>query len=252
MLAIYHSLFSSRLNYSNLVWGKMSEENSKKLLILQKKFPRIAGNVPKTFHTQELFPKHKILPIAELYNFCLCHALKGESANTSFFFHELTLNKATKYTTLEISISGTLEHTEHMAAKHLKTYYQTSKCPLLQQYCPRNHLMQEAVRIFFTDWHSIISIKQITALSSSLLYVRDLFFFHVETTCCNYLLWNYLLHSTTCWMYYCIRHMYCNLKVSPSVSDAKVQDQVAMAKSSCPRGSFYYGQPATMYIVVVK
>lgn len=72
------TLFSSQLNYGALIWGTTTVDNTKQLLLLQKRIVRIICRVPYLRPTSDLFKKLDIIRIDHAYNFKLCRYYKLE------------------------------------------------------------------------------------------------------------------------------------------------------------------------------
>ena len=74
---LYHSLIHSHLNYCPSIYSCTSKSNLDKLFILQKKAIRIITNSPYHAHTEPLFTKLNILPLAKIItssNLSLMHS----------------------------------------------------------------------------------------------------------------------------------------------------------------------------------
>ena len=71
LLMLYSSLILPYINYGILVWGKTHNYLLDKLITLQKKSLRIICNTTARSHTEQLFFKHKILNVKDLYLFQL-------------------------------------------------------------------------------------------------------------------------------------------------------------------------------------
>lgn len=67
-LIIYNSLFVSKLNYCQLVWGNTTMSNITKLHILQKKAVRAISNLPHDAHTAPIFKELCIRAVPQFYN----------------------------------------------------------------------------------------------------------------------------------------------------------------------------------------
>lgn len=88
-ITIYRSLFHSRLNYGILTWGSTTQENLRKLQVLQKSFLRIVERVPLLHSTSQFFLKYKIIPIINLPDYALCRAYKREITRNTCFIQTL-------------------------------------------------------------------------------------------------------------------------------------------------------------------
>ena len=74
-LQVYYALFYSHLIYGCNVWGLSSEENLKKIEILQRKCLRILTFSDFRSHTNHLFIKHNILKVREIIKLQQLHLL---------------------------------------------------------------------------------------------------------------------------------------------------------------------------------
>lgn len=67
LLMIYQSFVMSRLNYQILNWGHVSNDQTCRLALLQKKAIRIATKSGFLDHTEPLFKKFKLLKLSDIY-----------------------------------------------------------------------------------------------------------------------------------------------------------------------------------------
>ena len=65
-LQVYYAIFYSHLVYGCIIWGLTSEENLKKIEVLQRKCIRIITFSDFRSHTNHLFIKHKILKVRDV------------------------------------------------------------------------------------------------------------------------------------------------------------------------------------------
>ena len=68
---LYYSLIYPYLQHCNLAWGNTSQIHLNPLFILQKRAVRTICNVGFLHHTNELFYRHKILKLKDIYLFKL-------------------------------------------------------------------------------------------------------------------------------------------------------------------------------------
>lgn len=85
MMLIFNIILSCRIYYCHLVWGSATQANLQKILLQQKRFLRIVGNVPATVHTQELFIEYDVTPVAKLHKYRMCGTLK-QNFNIEYVF----------------------------------------------------------------------------------------------------------------------------------------------------------------------
>lgn len=78
-LLLYHSLFSSHLNYCHLVWGTTTATNLNQIYLVQKKCIRHIFNAPFAASTNVLFCISGIVKIHQTYNYTLSRKFKLET-----------------------------------------------------------------------------------------------------------------------------------------------------------------------------
>lgn len=76
---LYHSLFNSRLNYCQLVWGTTTATNVDKIYMLQKKCIRHIFNAHFVASTRPLFSSSGIIKVHQLYNYALSRKFRSET-----------------------------------------------------------------------------------------------------------------------------------------------------------------------------
>lgn len=78
-LLLYHSLFSSRLNYCQLVWGTTTVTNLNQVYLVQKKCVRHIFNAHFAASTNVLFCSSGIVKVHQIYNYTLSRKYKLET-----------------------------------------------------------------------------------------------------------------------------------------------------------------------------
>lgn len=80
-LLLYNSIFSSMLNYGVLIWATTTQENIRKITVLQKRAIRLVSKVPYLSPTRELFKKYNVIRMDFIYSYKLCRCYKQAVVN---------------------------------------------------------------------------------------------------------------------------------------------------------------------------
>ena len=72
LIKLYYALVYPYLTYCNAIWGAASENNLKKILLLQKRAVRVINNADFLDHSSPLFKQSNILKIDDIYKMTCC------------------------------------------------------------------------------------------------------------------------------------------------------------------------------------
>lgn len=137
---LYNSLFYSHINYCHLVWGNTTIANLQRIHALQKKILRNISNVSFDHPSAELFLKHNIMTIYNLYSYRLALIYKKELKQQRNFLTQLS--------SLTVKINPYLTRTNEIWKIDVcRTNYGTQmlkhKLPELLNFCHTNTIVIE-------------------------------------------------------------------------------------------------------------
>ena len=90
---IYHSLIYPYYNYCNLIWGCAASTHLESLVLLQKKCIRLISKAGYYDHTASLFSDHKVLTVAEIYDYNCSKFIYQCYNNNNYLYFKNKLNK---------------------------------------------------------------------------------------------------------------------------------------------------------------